>query len=472
MSAPLMAAALTGCASVSPDWGRSDVAALASERGRELPSAGSARSFIADALEAPLSVEQAVQLALINNPNLSAATAELGFAAAEVYDAGRLANPVLSATRLSPGGGNGPDAQLTLGIAYNFASLLFLPVNKRFAEAQFEAARLSVASQAMELAAEVEAAWFEALAARQLEQMRLVAAEAQRASSDLAGRFFEAGNINRRELALEKAAASESELALLEAKAEAFSARSRLNRLMGLAAQENTWTFAASLPEPLAEELTLDELLRLSVESRLDVLSLRRRAQAIADRYGIVRRTRLINEIEIGVERERDFDGTLNSGPTLALELPIFNWGGGRKAAIQAELQKAEAFLDEKVLEASNQIQLAFERVHTYREMANEFRTALIPNREAVVARSQEEQNFMLIGVFELIQAKQQEYAAYAGYIEAVREYWVARSALALAVGRALPAGPSSESDGASLESQAVSPDAGGHLNHSLHGAH
>lgn len=45
----------------------------------------------------------------------------------------------------------------------------------------------------------------------------------------------------------------------------------------------------------------------------------------------------------------------------------------------------------------------------------------------------------MLIGVFELLVAKQQEYDAYAGYLDAVRDYWTARTELARAVGRQLP---------------------------------
>ena len=45
----------------------------------------------------------------------------------------------------------------------------------------------------------------------------------------------------------------------------------------------------------------------------------------------------------------------------------------------------------------------------------------------------------MLIGAFELIQSKQLEYDSYAAYIEAIRDYWLARTALARAVGRKLP---------------------------------
>ena len=45
----------------------------------------------------------------------------------------------------------------------------------------------------------------------------------------------------------------------------------------------------------------------------------------------------------------------------------------------------------------------------------------------------------MLIGVFELIQAKVQEYNAYESYLEAVRDYWLARVELMRAVGQRLP---------------------------------
>jgi cobalt-zinc-cadmium efflux system outer membrane protein len=45
----------------------------------------------------------------------------------------------------------------------------------------------------------------------------------------------------------------------------------------------------------------------------------------------------------------------------------------------------------------------------------------------------------MLVGQFELLLAKQEEYDAWQGYLEAVRDYWVARSDLERAIGGALP---------------------------------
>lgn len=340
--------------------------------------------------------------------------------------------------RLSPGDAAAANAQLTLGIAMNFVDLLLLPANRRYAAAEFEAAQLSLGAAALDVAAEVETAWYDAVSADQLAQMRETVGRAARTSADLAQRFFDAGNINRRELALEQAAASQAFLNALAAQADAVQARSRLSRLMGLPATEK-WTLDVRLAEPLAEEDAIDDLYRISADARLDIAAARRRTQALAGRYGLERRTRLINGVEVGFEREKDFDGSVNKGPTASIELPLFNWGGGRTAAARAALDSAEAELDGLVLDRTNNIQSAHAAVTAAKARAEAYRSALIPQREEVVAQMQREVNAMLIGVFELLVAKQAEYEAYAGYLEAVRDYWKARTELALAVGRRLP---------------------------------
>lgn len=440
LPASLLVLGLAGCASVPADWGRGDVNQLAAERLRTRPATGDTKAFTDAALQTPLTVDSAIQLALLNNPGLRRETASLGFAAAEVYDAGRLANPVFSASRLALNGNPaGQAAQLTLGVAFNFVNLLFLPTNERFAKAQFEAAKLSVASASVNLATEVETAWYNAVGADQLAQMREAATRAQRASAELAQRYFNAGNISPRELAMEQAEASQATLMAISAKAKALEARTALNRLMGLNAAQDRWTLDARLAEPLQKEDSVADLQELALRNRLDIESLRQNAKALADRYGFTRNTRLINGLEVGVQRERDFDRAISFGPTLSMELPLFNWGGGRTASARAALEQIEAELDERVLEASNSVKLAAASVEAAKSLAALYKTSLVPQREAIVSEAQKEQNYMLIGVFDVILAKQQEYDAYAGYIEAVRDYWVSRTELARAVGRALP---------------------------------
>ncbi len=430
----------SGCASLPADLGRGDVATLLQSRGQATnpADAEAARRLLDQLGERPLAASDAVQLALVNNPQLKAGYARLGFAAAEVYDAGRLSNPRLSASVLFPDAG-GEANRVGFGLAQSFTNLLLLPARSRFAEGEFERVKQDLAAQVLGLAADVEAAHYRLAGGWQIVTMRETVLKAARASADLAQRFLDAGNINRLELAREQAAASQAQLDLLQAQAEVTGLRGELNRLMGLAATEDRWKIAGGLPAPVTSEDAWPELLKAADANRLDLAVARKRVTLFADALGVTRRFRYLGEVEIGVETERETDGSRVTGPTLALELPIFNQGKGRAARAEADLQLAEAELRVLEVEISNGLRRASAEVEAAKTRAEHYRQSLIPLREAIVARTQEQLNYMLVGQFEMLLVKQQEYDAYQGYLEAVRDYWLARVELAREVGAPLP---------------------------------
>ncbi|ROH85660.1 hypothetical protein ED208_16790 [Stagnimonas aquatica] len=461
---------LSACASLPPDLGRSDVSAAVVARGQALPT-GDTAQLSAQLLAQPLTPDNAITLALIHSPAVRQTTAQLGLAAADVYDAARIANPVFSASRLTSNDPAAVSAQIGLGIALSFTDLIFLPARSRYAKAQFEAAKLEVGSATLVLASEVQSAWYALAGAEQNATLKTRVAKAAQASADLAQRYFTAGNINQRELALENAAATQAQLSALTAQAEVERARSALNRLMGLPATRDQWQLAGGLPAPLANEDELDALLKLASENRLDVAAARRNAEAVASAFGLERRTRLLGPIELSYERERDTDGSRTIGPGVSVAIPLFNWGTGRVARAKAQLDAAEADLAAKELDASNDVKAAHAAVRSARAMVERYRDSLIPQREAVVDQMQLEANYMLIGVFELLAAKQQQYDAYSGYLDAVRDYWLARTELTRAVGRKLPS--SDQPAAATLDAETLAKPKGGGMDHGAmgHGA-
>lgn len=444
-SHPLIRAALcaslmlAGCSSLPADLGRGDVGRELSARGLAAPDDASQITMRAW-LAGPLSLDRAIQIALLGNPELRAETAKLGLAAADVYEAGRLANPLLSATWLSAG--NEPHTQLTLGIAVNFTELLFLRSRTRIADAQFDSARLAIGNATLDLAAEVEAAYRRVAAAEQQAQLRATLAQAAQSAATLAQRYFDAGNLKPRDLALEQAAATQAAIDAGDARLNAVLARGNFSRLLGLAADEDQWTLAEPLALPADEEETLPALLKLANDTRLDLAAARRHADAVATRYGLTRKTRALGEIEIGATREREYDGSVHGGPTASLALPLFDWGRGRIARGKAELQIAEAQVAARELDVVRDVKLADARVRAARQRIERYRTQLLPAREQAVEQTQRELNYMLTDVFELLSMRQQADASYSGYIDALRDYWLARAELARAVGRRLPGTP------------------------------
>ncbi len=426
---------LSGCASVPPDHGREAVDELVATRGQavDLPT----DELLAALTSSPLSAESAVRIALINNPELQSSYASLGFGAADVYQAGRIRNPVISGAFLDSNVPGERD-QVTLGLVASFTDLLTLHSRLRLSRGAFAALQQQVSAEVLVVAAATEKSYYRYVGARQVSALRGQIARAGTLSAVMAQRFRDAGNLSARALAMEKSAASEARLLALEAEAAAIEARTELAELLGLSIG-GSWEAPAALHLPVENEDDLDRLLELAQGARLDLAAARTRADVLADRLGVVSWTRWLGEIDVGIEHERETDGARLTGPTVDLELPIFNQHKDAVVRADTELQIAVHEVRRITVEVDNSVRLAYAAVANARDRVNEYRTVLIPQRVEAVARAQEEVNFMLIGIFELIALKQDEYNAYQGYLEAITGYWSARAELARATGRALP---------------------------------
>lgn len=473
LAAAVALALLAGCASVSRREGADNVERLLQSRltsafawRSDADGAAAIEARAAELLTTPLTPDSAFRIAQLRNPDITARYAELGIAQADVVAASRIANPGLSASALADGG----PSKITLGLSLPLTDLLLLPSRKRLAEGEYERAQLTIAAALMNLAADTADAWYAAAGADQVATMRDAVARAAAASAELAARFHTAGNISALQLTLEQAAATQARIQATAARAEALRTRLALNTRLGLSgAQAAQWTFALPLPAPVASEDALDGLQALAREQRLDLLAARRDVELLDRALGLARRWRLLGNVEIGAEREREPDGGRLSGPTLALALPLFDQGQAAIARAEARREQARAALARLELDIDNDVRAGVERVAAQRDIAQAYRDALIPQREAVVAREGERYNYMLIGAFELLLAKQQEYDAYQGYLEAVRDYWQARVALARAIGTRLPSDGQAPQAALDIERvlQPSPPAHGGH-----HGGH
>jgi cobalt-zinc-cadmium efflux system outer membrane protein len=80
------------------------------------------------------------------------------------------------------------------------------------------------------------------------------------------------------------------------------------------------------------------------------------------------------------------------------------------------------------------------DRLLMIRHMIHHYRDVVLPLREEIVDLTQREYNYMLVGVFDLLSARQEEFKAQEAYIQAIQDYWTTYAALERAVGGRLPA--------------------------------
>jgi cobalt-zinc-cadmium efflux system outer membrane protein len=459
---------LSGCASGPPHRGSDGVSSLVAARG--LPDLTWARGDAArlPSPTGPVSRAEALKLAFANNPQVRELYARLGIASADVVEASRLANPRLGYVDLSPEGGG--LSQITRSISLDFANALLLPSRARLARTEFQRSQELVADGLLDLSARVERAWFEAVSARQVAELRELATTASSASGEMAQRLYDAGNLSPKAFALESAAASEQRVAAARAKADATRAREALAQLMGLSTRE-AWQVPNRLPavkESAGAPLDESALMKVAEMQRLDLSAARREVAHEQDLAGTTRRWRWLGDVEAGYERESDTDGSRLRGPSLSLRLPIFNQNQSGVMRADAQAEMAQARLSDLELRVKNEVARNLDELASAREIAEAYRTAVLPQREQLVNSTQEEHNYMLIGVFELLQARRSQLDAYQSYVEAVRDYWLARTDLRESVGGALPG--ESPSDADEPMSEGAEAPVGGGAEHEHHG--
>ena len=407
-------------------------------RGVRLANIDATLPPIATPMPASLDHEQAVLLALADNPRIRALYARLGLASADVYDAGRLSNPRLAGAVMTPDAA-GDVNKLTFGITQRFTDLLLLPARRRLAAREFERVQLDVGQAVLDLALEVDRAWYGLLGAQQRLALRQQVARAANASATLAQRMADAGNLPPRALAAAQIEAQEANLAVLDAQTRLETGRAGLAELLGRMPAAD-WRAVGKLApgEPLAAE---DGKLReRAAASRLDLLAAHRALDTLEDELGVARHTRWLGEIDLGVETERETDRSRITGPSLALELPLFNHGDGKLMRARAHREQAHSELRALALRVAREVTEAAARVRVLQTSIDVQSRQLLPAREALVGHYKAELDYMLTGPFEVLQARQAQIEAWTHYVDTLRDYWIARAELSHALGLREPA--------------------------------
>ena len=423
---------LSGCAAVDQRAGFSEVGAAAKERigmkvvwnaGTKLDA--DVAQEIQALLSKELSVEQAVQVALLNNRELQAMYADLGVSQADLVQAGLLENPIFDGAVLFPFDG-GP-VRAEIGAAVNFLSMLYVPLRKRVAAARFEDTKLQVTGKVIDFAATVEIAYYGHQANKQLVELRQTIVKALEASADFARRLHEAGNITDLDLRREQALTQEGRLELALAETSLIQTRERLNELLGVWGADTGWQIGARLPDVPEQPLALDRLERAAIQKSLDLTSARQKIIIAGEQLGLTKGTALVPDLEIGGFGERE-EAVWALGPGLAFPIPLFDQGQARIGRSVAELRRARQQYYALGVQLRSSARAARARLRGARDFVLYYQHVLLPLRQEIMRKTQLHYNAMQLGVFDLLRAQEREIEAGVSYIQALRDYWLIRT--------------------------------------------
>lgn len=431
----LAAMLLPSCVSVPRDAGTSDVQqAIAQRSGQRggpaiewnAQPATADHQRVAAMLQDELTADEAVAIAMLNSPRLQVTLAELGIARADLIEASTISNPILEAEIRYPAE---PYRPFELSLAQSLIDLIQLPRRRALGRAAFDAAQMRVSSEVLRFAGDVRAAYYELLAATQHVALSRTIHDSAQTAAEVAIKQHAAENITDLDLENEQALYEQAKLDLARAEKRVVLAREALLRAMGLRNTTAEWRVPATFPELPASELEQQQLEQLAATQRLDI-AIARRELEIAQRGVPLARLAMLEETVLDVHYEREPDGAHTVGPGIEIPIPIFNTGRAARTRAEAQFRRARHAMAALESETSSQLRAARAMLAEARARVEYFRDVIVPRRTRILELTKLEHNAMLVGVFQLLQAKQNEMQARRDYIDAQREYWTARTDL------------------------------------------
>ncbi|MDR7049377.1 outer membrane protein TolC [Duganella sp. 3397] len=446
-----MAAALllSGCASLSGDGGFKSAATVSEQRtgapasvaGRLPQNDDDTRALAAvidQKLAQPLSANDAVQIALLNNRSLQATYWSLGIAEADLVQASRLQNPVLDFKRSHGGGALEIERTLT----FNLLGIITAPMAGRIEGRRYEQSKLLVANEAVRVALDTRRAWVVAVAAGQSADYAQQVQASAHASAELAQRMRDAGNWSAMDVAREQAYHAQTIAEVNAARKGAVMAREKLTRLMGLGGTQAAYRLPDRLPDLPAAPSELPQLAdieQLAVNERLDIQAAKLDVAHTASTLGLTRTTRFINVLDLGLVANSE-GATNTRGYEIALEIPLFDWGSTRVARAEATYMQAANMLAQTAVNARSEARESYADYQASYDLARHYRDQVLPARKKLADETLLRYNGMLMSVFELLADAREQAGAVRGYIAAQQDFWIAQANLEAALGGRLPA--------------------------------
>jgi len=450
LALPAVALLLAGCALPSS---RDNAAAMTGLVAKQTATplawrrdaAADARARVAaDALLADgLTLDEAVSVAFLLNPDLQVYFEQLEISRSQYVAAATPPNPAAIVGLREPGGSLSafyPGRNVTVGVLQNVIGLLNLPDRRRIARRDLERARVEAASRVTQLGARVAQAWLEYNAALRIEELRgrsqsivqtaldnLAAAQARNADVTPAVAAARASQLSQ-----QRANLFRYRNQVLRAGVDATTAREKLALLLGVGGWRDNWRLAGDLPPLPAADFDARALEEAGVEKRFDVLAA---ARAVDTRLAILamqRRFRWLNQLDLGVFRDKAIGGTAFSGPNAVVEIPLFDQRQAQLLAADAELRSALRNLESTRGGARAEIRTHEQEMRLTRALLENYDGSIIPNQQAMavgLGTSGNPDDPERLALRLTMLATQEE------QMGLLRDYWRARSALALSLG-------------------------------------
>lgn len=384
-------------------------------------------AVVAERMKGGITLDEAVEICLLNNPSLQAAFLNVGIARADLVQSELLSNPTLALSIAFPEGGGRSNIQATF--AQSIVELWQIPVRKRAASRALDASILDLARQAAQAAIDTKSAYLSAIAA---EQILVIAQENLQLAQQLleaAEDRQKAGAVGELDVNLVRGTLYSAELETQRARLDSSTARRRLATLLGLTADAQHLVLSSALSSETPVRFDGSRITELALAHRLDIQAARKETEATRARLALEYR-KIFPDVAIGaylerterralpgrniaadtarasvaagsltapeiqsrgqrdMERNQEIDAIF--GPAFNLTLPIFDQNQAQIARAKYTYEQSLRQLDALERSVVQEVSQGVDSAETARKVAEYFRVKLLPQAQSNLDLSRE----------------------------------------------------------------------------------
>lgn len=454
-----------------------------------------ARSKTADLLAGGLTVDDAVQVAMLNNPRVRAALLSIGVSRADFVQSTLFTNPTLTLSLQWPDGGG--LANFEAALTQNIAELWLIPARRRAAQRDLDRAVLDAAREVAAIARDARTAYVRAIRAADLQKIARQQLEINEKLVEVALLRQQAGSGSEIDVNLARTQKLESDTAVRNAALAVTEAQSELARTLGLSDAPDSLVLTDSLTQPVRWTLSADELRQTARANRLD-LQIADRSVAAAEARVREERVRFLKSVEIGFALERGerrsrgdrnwaaetFFDSLQSraltppslmpreregtdfmiGPAFGVELPLWDQNQAQIAKAEALHGQAVQFRDALLVDVAQDIHSRLARARTAAENARFFHDEQLPAAERSAELSRDAYRAGRLSFPSVLEAERSLLTARSGYLAALESAALATIDLERVTGRPAAALGAASDSSSSATTQPAAASAPGEI--------
>ncbi len=433
---------LSGCASMPKDAGFGAVKSFSDKTLNHNvqwhtsdASYQEAAAWLTERLKTPLDIDTAIRIGLVYSPSLQAIYAEVGIAQANVVQASLLKNPGFTLGYMS----NTHYHQSNFNLAISIADLITQPTRRHIATQQLEQKQLQVELAIIDFIAQTKKVYYSALAAGELAQVASKSEQSALAAAILASEQYKSGSLSLRETAGHQINHLQALNASKQAASTARIEHEALIAGLGLPQNLSQINLEGPLPELPKKNCLYSDIEAWALEHRLDIRIAQNKLNLLCDQLGFTRNMRTLGSLDLGIQNQNASGTGTTTGPTLALELPLFDQGKARIARAEVQVLQAQMILLDTVAQALSQVRTAQIKAQTAYESAYYYQQMMQPLADTMLRETQTRQGSMLASPYELLESFNNTQNIAQSALQSLYSYWGAHTEFERTAGGILP---------------------------------